>query len=269
LLWVRGSLASLRAPAIAIVGARASTRYGERSAAHFAAAFASSGVCVVSGLARGVDAAAHRSALAAGGLTLAVQGCGPDRVFPAAHAALADEIALRGAVISEFAPGAAPRKHHFPQRNRLISGLSRAVLVVEARLRSGSLSTARHALDQGVDVFAVPGPIDSALSQGTNELLWDGAWPALDASRVLERIGVSAATPVEARGARERAERASPRAASVASRICELLSRAPLDTDELARALAVAPETLALPLLELELAGGVLLERDGKYRRSG
>jgi DNA processing protein len=268
-LWVRGSLASLRLPAIAIVGARASTRYGERSAARLAADFARAGVCVVSGLARGIDATAHRAALAAGGATIAVQGCGPDRVFPASHAALADEIVAQGAVLSEFAPGTEPRKPHFPQRNRLISGLAQAVVVVEARIRSGSLSTARHALDQGLDVFAVPGPIDSPVSEGTNALLWDGAWPALDAQRVLERIGVGAATPVEA-GAAPRAgdrEAAEARGGALAARILAQLARGPLDPDELARALAVAPEALALPLLELELAGRVLQELDGKYRR--
>lgn len=269
LLWVRGRLECVQQPAIAIVGARASSRYGERVAAEFAAAFARAGLCVVSGLARGIDAAAHRAALEQGGSTVAVQGCGPDRVFPAAHRALADEIAAAGALVSELPPGTPPLKPHFPMRNRLISGLARAVVVVEARRRSGSLVTARHALDQGVDVFAVPGPIDAPLCQGTNQLIWDGAWPALDPARVLDRIGLGAATPAEQAGIRLRthAEREPMPNDALAARIEVELAHASLSADELARALGVPPEQLALPLLQLELSGRILAERDGRLRR--
>jgi len=271
LLWVQGRLELLQRPAIAVVGARAASRYGERVAGEFAAAFARARLCVVSGLARGIDAAAHRAALAQRGDTVAVLGCGPDRVFPAAHRALAAEIARAGALVSELPPGAPPRKPHFPMRNRLISGLSLGVLVVEARQRSGSLVTARHALDQGIEVFAVPGPIDAPQSAGTNELISDGAWPALDPPRVLQRLGAGAATPAEhgaaARGAAE--ARRAEAADALEGRIAAQLARGPLAGDELARALGVPPEALALPLLELELRGRVLAERDGRLRWQG
>jgi DNA processing protein len=223
-------------------------------------ALGGAGLVVVSGLARGVDAEAHEGALEAGGRTVAFQACGPDRVYPSVHRRLASRIAEAGAVVSELPPGAPPRAPHFPLRNRLISGLSLAVVAVEARERSGTLVTARHAAEQGVEVLAVPGPIDAATSRGTNRLLRDGAKPLLDVRDVLDAIGVraqpSAAPP------RERAAALSP----LARAILAALSEAPTDRDGLCRRLARRPAELAAALLELELAERVAEDRDGRLR---
>ncbi len=196
LLVVRGDPSVLRAPAVAIVGARAATHYGRTVARDLAATLARAGLVVVSGLAVGVDAAAHEGALEAGGLTVAFQACGPDRVYPAVHRRLADRIARAGAVVSELPPGTPPRSPHFPLRNRLISASSLAVVVVEARRRSGSLITARHAADQGVDVFAVPGPITAPTSQGPNRLIQDGAIPLLTPTDILEPLSRTLSLPL-------------------------------------------------------------------------
>lgn len=255
LLFVRGDVSALAAPAVAIVGARAATAYGLDVARRFASELAQAGCVVVSGLAWGIDAAAHRAALEAGGRSVAVQACGIDRVYPAPHRRLAEQIAAAGAVISEFPPGVRPRKAFFPLRNRLISGLSRAVVVVEARERSGSLITARHAASQGVDVFAVPGPIHVPTSAGTHRLLREGAWLAAEPGDVLSALGSAAASPVEramrSLGARERA-------------VLEALERKPATREELARVLECAPHDLSLALLELELEGQVVEDRDGR-----
>ncbi len=173
-LWLRGTRAHLRVTRkVAIVGSRAPTPYGEAQARRFGYALARRGVCVVSGLARGVDAAAHGGALEAGGPTIAVLGCGVDRPWPSGT--LADRMAAEGLLISEFPPGVGPRRHHFPLRNRIIAALSDGVLVVEAAHASGSLITARWAADQGQDVFALPGRVDHPMARGTLRLLREGA----------------------------------------------------------------------------------------------
>jgi DNA processing protein len=256
-LAVVGDAAVLRAPAVAIVGARAASVYGTGVARRLASDLARSGLVVVSGLARGIDAAAHEGALEAGGSTVAVQACGPDRVYPAAHRALAARIAAQGAVITELPPGTPPRPAHFPLRNRLIAGLARALVVVEARLRSGSLVSARHALDQGIDVLAVPGPVNAPTSAGPNQLLRDGATPALDAADVLAALGF-AAEPTPGR-------RRPPLAGGLRE-IVSALERQPASKDELARALGRKPQELAPDLLELELDARVALDRDGRWR---
>ena len=176
LFW-RGADPSCCAPALAVVGARRCTEYGERTAARIGKEAAAAGIVVVSGLARGIDAAAHRGALESG-RTAAVLAGGLDRVYPGEHTSLADRI-LRsgGCLVSEQPPGVGPRPWLFPFRNRIITGLCLATVVVEASVRSGSLASARHALDQGRDVFAVPGPIDSPCSEGSNRLLAQGAAP--------------------------------------------------------------------------------------------
>lgn len=189
LLWVRGDAASLSARAVAIVGSRAATPYGLDVARQLAGDLAASGLVVVSGLARGIDSAAHRGALDAGGRTLAVLGSGLDRVYPPEHEGLAHAIAQRGAVVTELPPGAAPRAHHFPLRNRLISGLSAAVVVVEASEKSGSLITAACALDQGRDVMAVPGPVRAGRFRGAHALLRDGAKLVETADDILREVG--------------------------------------------------------------------------------
>jgi DNA processing protein len=217
-LAVRGDRDALIQTAVAIVGSRAASAYGLEVARRVAGELASAGVVIVSGLAFGIDAAAHEAALAAGGRTIAVQACGIDRVYPAAHRALAERIAKSGAVPTELALGTPPLRYFFPLRNRLISGLARAVVVVEARERSGSLVTARHAADQGIDVFAVPGPITVAHHVGTNRLLRDGAIPLLETDDVLSAARARAALALRScarparRVARRTGEQRRPRA---------------------------------------------------------
>ena len=172
-LHVRGSLPA--GPMIAIVGSRRATPYGRRAAERLAAELARAGLVVVSGLARGIDAAAHRGAMTGGGLTVAVLATGLDRIYPPEHAALAGEIAEHGALVTEAEAGTPPLPSRFPVRNRIISGLSRGLVVVEAAERSGALITARLALEQGRDVFAVPGSIENPLTAGTHALIRDGA----------------------------------------------------------------------------------------------
>lgn len=174
-LYALGQAATLDAPCVAIVGTREATPYGERATRELATVLARAGVCVVSGMAYGIDATAHRAALAVGGRTAAVLGTGVDVPYPAAHRALHGRIAAAGVVLSEFAPGTGPFRGCFPRRNRVIAGLCVATIVVEAGHRSGALITAGYALDAGRAVAAVPGPIDAPSSAGTNQLLRDGA----------------------------------------------------------------------------------------------
>src|SRR5262245_13554540 len=173
-LWMRGQVAALEPPAVAIVGSRAGSAYALAVAERLAGDVASRGISIVSGLARGVDSAAHRVSLAAGGTTIAVLGTGADIVYPNEHKALAKEIAATGAVLSELPPGTSPLPMFFPMRNRIISGLSRAIVVVEASEKSGSLITARWALEQGRNVLAVPGNVLNGRNRGGPALLKDG-----------------------------------------------------------------------------------------------
>ena len=187
-LFVRGSLPD--GHAVALIGARRASAYGREVAEYLGRELAGAGVAVVSGMARGVDAAAHRGALAAGGPTAAVWGAGPDRVYPPENETLAEEIAAHGCLATEYPPGCAPLAHHFPERNRIIAGLSEAVVVVEADERSGALITARLALEEGREVMAVPGSVFSRLSAGPNGLLRAGAAPVLTADDVLGALGL-------------------------------------------------------------------------------
>jgi DNA processing protein len=188
-LWVRGNAAVLSAPGIAVVGSRNATPAGIDAARRIARDIAGAGLTVISGLARGIDAAAHAGALDAGGTTIAVLGCGADVVYPSAHASLAASVSATGAIVSEFPPGAPPLPWHFPLRNRVISGLSRGVVVVEASERSGSLITARAALDQGREVLAVPGGIASGQHRGCHRLIKDGARLVETVEDVFEQVG--------------------------------------------------------------------------------
>lgn len=174
-LWVRGTLEDHDALAVAIVGSRRATPYGLEVAAMLARDLAARGVTIVSGFARGIDSAAHRAALEAGGRTLAVLGCGIDVAYPPENRRLADEVAVRGALVTQFPPGTAPLPYHFPTRNRTLAALVLGVVVVEAAERSGSLSTAGFAADLGREVYAVPGKITSPTSAGVHRLLRDGA----------------------------------------------------------------------------------------------
>ncbi|MEE2677881.1 MAG: DNA-processing protein DprA [Myxococcota bacterium] len=261
LLLVRGRPELLCAPAVAIVGSRAATAYGRTTARRFALALARAGFVVVSGMATGVDGVAHAAALEAGGSTLAVLACGPDRVYPASHRNLSRRVVETGALVTEFPVGTPPRPAHFPLRNRIISALARAVLVVEARERSGSLVTARLAADQGVDVWAVPGPVDSPASAGTNRLLRDGAYVALDPGEMLEALG-RPATAVAVPGSGP----PDPVVSGLAGRVLASLRDTPQTPDALAHALGLAPAGLAPVLVELALAGHVAEERDGLLR---
>jgi DNA processing protein len=216
---------------------------------------AAAGLVVVSGMARGIDGEAHRGALEAGGTTVAVLGCGIDRNYPAAHASLARGIEESGLIVSEYAPGVEPAPWRFPARNRIIAGLSQATVVVEARERSGALITADLALEEGREVFAVPGEITSALSAGTNALLRLGATPVTSGTDVLEWFGRDAAP----------AAVAEPTLDPRSKRVYELLRDAPATADELARATGLSAAELGLTLTFLELTG-LVAEGEGVYR---
>lgn len=259
LLLVRGTAALLGVRTVAIVGARAATAYGLAVARRLAFDLAGRGLAVVSGLARGIDAAAHEGALEASGATLAFQACGPERVYPSAHRGLADRIVAQGAVLTEFPVGTPPLAGYFPLRNRLISALAEAVVVVEGRERSGSLVTARRAGEQGVDVLAVPGPVDSPNSAGPHALIRDGARLVRDFRDVLRELAIE--VPETAPPAR------APLPADPLLRsILRTLRREPLTRDALAQRIARTPAELAAPLLELELAGRLRQDRDGSLR---
>jgi DNA processing protein len=254
-LFLRGEadVELLARPAVAIVGARACSSYGRQVARSLGRELAAAGLVVVSGLARGVDGEAHRGALEASGMTVAVMGCGIDRDYPAAHRALAAEVAAAGLVVSEYAPGVEPAPWRFPARNRIVAGLCSATVVVEARERSGALITADLALEEGREVFAVPGEITSALSAGSNALLRLGATPCTAAADVLETYGLVADQPV------------LPDLSETAVIVLEGVRQGAVGADELARATGLSARVLAVVLTELELAG-VVREEDGVYR---
>ncbi len=194
MLFFRGGVApGDLPPCAAVIGSRRCSLYGRRVARTLAGELAAAGVAVVSGLARGIDAEAHRGALDAGGVTAAVLGSGVDVIYPAEHRGLSEKITVRGCLISEYPPGTQPARHAFPERNRLISGLSRAVVVVEAGERSGTMITVGTALDQGREVLAVPGEITCSSAVGTNRLIRDGAGIALGVSDVLLAMGLEGA----------------------------------------------------------------------------
>jgi DNA processing protein len=244
-LFVRGDadMDLLRRTTVAVVGARSCSPYGAQVARMLGRELGRAGLVVVSGLARGVDGEAHRGALEVGALTVGVLGCGIDRDYPAAHRELAARIRATGLTVSEYAPGVEPAPWRFPARNRIIAGLSAATVVVEARDRSGALITADLALEEGREVFAVPGEITSALSSGTNDLLKLGATPLTTAADVLDVFGLAStdAEPVEL--------------GSSAEAVLARLRDGPASADELARATGLDAGALSSALTELELAG--------------
>jgi len=250
-LFVRGEIPAGRA--VALVGARRASAYGRVVGEYLGRELALAGVTVVSGMARGVDAAAHRGALDGNGPTVAVWGTGPDRVYPPEHGALAEAIAGRGCLLTEYPPGAPPLPQHFPERNRVIAGLAEAVIVVEADERSGALITARLALDEGREVLAVPGSVFSRLSAGPNGLLRAGAAPVLSADDVLAVLGLP------------------PRSGGRAAPEDDLVARIPrgeaVGVDHLAAASGKPVAEVLERLLVLELEGKVAREADGRYRR--
>jgi DNA processing protein len=248
-----GDAELLARPAVAIVGARACSPYGRQVARRLGRELGAAGLVVVSGLARGVDGEAHRGALEGGGTTVAVLGCGIDRDYPAAHRDLARQVAERGLVVSEYPPGVEPAPWRFPARNRIVAGLCSATVVVEARERSGALITADFALEEGREVFAVPGEITSSLSSGSNALLRLGAVPLTCAEDVLESFGLTVAAQQD--------PELEPEAAAVLAAVRE----AAVGADELARATGLSAGAVAILLTELEL-GGLVVEADGVYR---
>ena len=253
-LFVRGDaeIDLLRRPTVAIVGARSCSPYGAQVARMLGRELAGAGLVVVSGLARGIDGEAHRGALE-GGKTVAVLGCGIDRDYPAANAELAARVRASGLAASEYAPEVEPAPWRFPARNRIIAGLAAATVVVEARERSGALITADLALEEGREVFAVPGEITSALSRGTNDLLRLGATPLLSSEDVLELFGLSSA------------EAENVALSEIASTVLSRLRDGSASADELARATSIDAGALASALTELELAG-VAVAAGGVYR---
>lgn len=254
-LYLRGGAVPevLAKPAVAVVGARSASPYGSQIARMLGRELAAVGLVVVSGMARGIDADAHRGALDAGGATVAVLGCGIDRDYPARHAELARRISTDGLIVSEYPPGVEPAPWRFPARNRIIAGLALATVVIEARERSGALITADFALELGREVFAVPGEITSALSTGTNRLIRQGAAPLLGAEDVLDALRLDrSATP-------------PPAVSDDAQRVLALLADAARGADEVARLSGLGPADVARALVELELAG-LVSEGEGRYR---
>jgi DNA processing protein len=269
-LWIKGDVGVLRAPSVAIVGSRAASPYALEVARRLGADLARRHVTVVSGMARGVDSAAHRGALEAGGITVAVFGCGVDVVYPREHRELANRIVDRGALVSEFPPGTRPLKAHFPQRNRIISGLSLAVVIVEAADGSGSLITAEFALEQGRAVLAVPGNVLGGRNYGAHALLRDGAKLVECADDILEELPVSltqAGRGADGSGLRE----------GNGSKRLSLASQDPVlrsmddgdsyDLDEISERSGVDRMKLLPRLLELELAGAVRRVDGGRFVR--
>lgn len=256
-LYLRGcaDAAVLARPSVAIVGARACSSYGSQVARSLGRDLAHAGLVVVSGMARGIDGEAHRGALEVEGATIAVLGCGIDRDYPAVHTELARRIADRGLVLSEYGPGVEPAPWRFPARNRIIAGLTGATIIVEARERSGALITADFALEDGREVFAVPGEITSALARGTNRLLRQGATPLTSADDVLEAFGLI----------REQRPAQTPALGADARAVLARLDEGSITADELVRTTALEAERVAAALAELELFGAVA-EAEGLYR---
>jgi len=254
----------LRQPGVAIVGSRQATAQGCADAEWFARELSQAGLTIVSGLAQGIDAAAHRGGLVGPGKTAAVLGSGLDRIYPRHHVGLAQEIQQQGGcLITEYPDGSPARPQHFPNRNRIIAGLSRAVLVVEALPQSGSLITARHALDLGVDVYAVPGSIHMPQSAGCNQLIRQGAQPVQSPEQLLEDLGLIRAMSQTKRG--------QPYAGAdpVNQRLLGLLNAHPQDVGDLGRLAGQAATSLYGDLLLLELMGLAYRTPDGKWLKLG
>ena len=254
----------LARPAFAIVGSRNATPQGCADAEAFAAALSSAGFTIVSGLALGIDAAAHRGGLAQAGSSIAVVGTGPDRVYPARNRELAHDLASRGLVVSEFAVGTPPLKQNFPRRNRLVSGLARGVLVVEATLSSGSLITARLAGEQGREVFALPGSIHSPFSKGPHKLIREGAKLVETAQDILDELGVPAPTsPARVAPGTQGTHDAAARA------VIDALGYDPADVDTLVARTRLSAAAVAAALTALELDRRVTALAGGLWQRVG
>lgn len=264
-LWINGDPAALHLPAIAIVGSRNPTRGGLGNAFDFARHLASAGFCIVSGLAQGIDAAAHRGALAAGAPTVAFLGHGVDRVYPAINRDLAHEIAARGALVSEFPLGTPPRPERFPQRNRLISGLAFGTLVIEAARRSGSLITARLASEQGREVFALPGSIHNPLSRGCHNLIRQGAKLVETADDIVCELAPLAGHVLEGTGDAAAAHRPVATADADYVKLKKQLGFDPIGIDAIVENSGLTIDQVSSMLLILELEGEVEALSGGRY----
>jgi DNA processing protein len=282
-LFIAGDPSHLWRPQVAVVGSRAAGPGGLATATQFAGALAASGFTITSGLADGIDGAAHRAALAAGQVTVAVLGTGPDRVYPAKHRALAAEVVAQGTLVSEFAPGTSGRAEHFPQRNRIIAGLALGTLVVEAGLRSGSLITARLAGEAGRDVFAIPGSIHNPLARGCHQLIRSGAKLVETADEVIADLAPLA--QVLGAKLRERLaipDNVTPKSGNVPTgagvtlrdddpdyaRLRAALGHDPVAVDQLAERTGIAAASLSSMLLMLELEGEVVAGAGATYTRA-
>ncbi|NLO78846.1 MAG: DNA-protecting protein DprA [Xanthomonadaceae bacterium] len=264
LLFALGDPALLQRPQLAIVGSRNPTAGGVQIAEQFAEHLAAAGLAITSGLAEGIDAAAHRGALAGGGATIAVTATGLDRVYPARNRDLAHAIAERGCLVSEFPPGTPARRDHFPRRNRIISGLALGTLVVEAGVRSGSLITARYTLEQGREVFAIPGSIHNPLSKGCHALIRNGAKLTETIDDILDELpwrpaaaGTPAAEPV-----------AEPELDDDYRRLLDALGYDPVPLETLLQRTGLTPAEVSSMLLVLELKGLVSAAPGGRYSRA-
>lgn len=265
LLYVNGAVDTLHLPSLAIVGSRNPTRGGIRNAVEFSAFLAKNGFCIVSGLAQGIDTAAHRGALDVKGKTVAVLGHGIDRVYPAENRELAHSIAASGVLVSEYPLGAAPDKRHFPERNRLISGLCLGTIVVEAARRSGSLITARLAAEQGREVFALPGSIHNPLARGCHELIRQGAKLVETASDIVTELNPLTShlrqTAMESR----HTDSPLPGDDDDYAELRKILSHDPIAIDELENQSGLTIDQLSSMLLILELHGEVESMSGGRY----
>jgi DNA processing protein len=264
LLYAKGRLDLLARPSIAVVGSRNATAGGLQNAEAFAEALSCAGITIVSGLALGIDAAAHKGGLRGAGSTLAVIGTGADRMYPARNEALARQIAQEGLILSDYALGTPALAAHFPRRNRLVSGLSRGVLVVEAALKSGSLITARLAAEQGRDVFAIPGSIHSPLAKGCHQLIKQGAKLVDDAADIVDELGLAqaGATAPAAVAAVVDVPTDTPEGA-----VLNHLGFDPCGMDALAERSGLTPDALYDILITLEFEGRVATLPGGHYQR--
>jgi DNA processing protein len=269
-LFVLGRPALLRLPQLAIVGSRYPTAAGQRIATLMSQQLCAAGLTITSGLARGIDAAAHRAALDCNGATIAVCGTGLDQCYPAANRALFQRIREQGALVSEFPPGTPPRAHNFPRRNRIISGLSRGVAVIEAAADSGSLITARRALDQGREVFAVPGSPLNPLAAGCLELLRNGAHLVRDATDILTEISISIEENIVANqrpAIKTQALRPGPVLDKDYEMLLDALGFEPASIDDLVARTGLAAGSVASMMLILELDGRVEARPGALYNR--
>ena len=268
LLYCKGRRELLSRPMLAIVGSRNATAQGERDATAFAKTLGDAGLTIVSGLALGIDAAAHRGGLETAASTVAIIGTGADRIYPARNAALGRELAERGAIISEFPLGTAALANNFPRRNRIIAGLGKGTLVIEAALNSGSLITARLAADAGREVFAIPGSIHSPMARGCHQLIRQGAKLVETAEDILEELRVDRPAPIDQRATKSPVDAGNPPPPSnLEAKILAALGQSPTNLETIATRSGLTPADLLAILLPMELGGQVAQLPGGLYQR--